>query len=168
MKRREFECIDSTTGQETQLAVLGTTERVLYTVQSIRNVLHYDVVQKEPESYRSVRKLREAGGMHRPELDGNTQKQAEHTGSYCIVQGLGPVNPYSYPCHHIRASDLWCRRQSNVIGPPSNSPQRRLRTWHQSPAPKIRIAKSAPPNNPQRRRLRVWHRSTAAQTHMAK
>ena len=91
------------------------TERALYTVQSIRNVLHYDVVQKEPESYRSVRKLREAGGMHRPELDGNTRKQAEHTGSYRIIQDLGSVNPYSYPCRHVRASDLWCRRQSDVI-----------------------------------------------------
>ena len=38
----------------------------------------------------------------------------EHTGNYCIVQGLGSVNPYSYPCRHVRASDLWCRRQSNV------------------------------------------------------
>ena len=66
------EYIDSATGQETQLAVLGTTERVLYTVQGIRNVLHYDALQKEPESYGSVKKLREAGGMHRPELDGNS------------------------------------------------------------------------------------------------
>ena len=45
------ECIDSATGQETQLAVLGMTERVLYTVQRLRNVLHYDAIQKEPESY---------------------------------------------------------------------------------------------------------------------
>ena len=64
------ECIDSATGQETQLAVLGTTEGVLYTVQSIRNVLHYDALQKEPESYGSVEKLRETGGTHRPELNG--------------------------------------------------------------------------------------------------
>ena len=48
------ECIDSVTGQETQLAVLGTTERALYTVQGIRNVLHYDALQKEPESHGSV------------------------------------------------------------------------------------------------------------------
>ena len=41
-KERELECIDSATGQETQLAVLRTTERALYTVQVIRNVLHYD------------------------------------------------------------------------------------------------------------------------------
>jgi hypothetical protein len=55
MKRVENEeCIDSATGQETQLAVLGTTERALYTVQSIRKVLHYDALQKEPESYGSV------------------------------------------------------------------------------------------------------------------
>ena len=109
------ECIDSATGQETQLAVLGTTERALYTVQGIRNVLHYDAIQKEPESYGSVRKLRETGGMHRPELDGSTRKQVEQSGNYSIVQGLGSVNPYSYPCRRVRASDLWCRRQSNVI-----------------------------------------------------
>ena len=52
--RRFEECIDSATGQETQLAVLGTTERVLYTVQSIRNVLHYDALQEELESYGSI------------------------------------------------------------------------------------------------------------------
>ena len=39
--------------QETQLAVLGTVVRVLYTVQSIRNVLHYDARWKVPESYRN-------------------------------------------------------------------------------------------------------------------
>jgi hypothetical protein len=57
-----------------------------------------------------VWKLRETGGMHRPELDGNKQKQVEHTRSYCIVQSPGSVNPHSYPYRHIRASDLWCRR----------------------------------------------------------
>ena len=45
------ECIDSATGQETQLAVLGTVVRALYTVQDIRNVLHYDAIQKALESY---------------------------------------------------------------------------------------------------------------------
>jgi hypothetical protein len=111
---REEECIDSATGQETQLAVLGTTERVLYTVQSIRNVLHYDALQKEPESYRSVWKLRETGGMHRPELDGIRRNIVEHTGNYLYRTGPGSVNPYSYPCHHVRASDLWCRRRRDV------------------------------------------------------
>ena len=88
-RRREFECIDSATGQETQLAVLGTTERALYTVQGIRNVLHYDALEKEPESYGSVKKLRETGGMHRPELDGNSWRQMEYAGNYYIVQGPG-------------------------------------------------------------------------------
>ena len=83
------ECIDSAIGQETQLAVLGTTRRALYTVQDIQNVLHCDALQKEPESYGSVRKLREAGGMHRPELDGRKQKHAEYARNYGIVQGLG-------------------------------------------------------------------------------
>ena len=31
-------------GQETQLAVLGTVVRALYTVQDIWNVLHYDAI----------------------------------------------------------------------------------------------------------------------------
>ena len=62
-----------------------------------------------------VWKLRETDGMHRPELDRRTWKEAEHTGNYCIVQGPGSVNPYSYPCCHVRASDLWCQRQSDVI-----------------------------------------------------
>ena len=116
MKRgEELECIDSATGQETQLAVLGTTERVLYTVQSIRKVLHYDALQKGPESYGSAWKLGEAGGIHRPELDRSKQKCVEYAGNYGIIQGLGSVNPYSYPCRHVRASDLWCRRQSDVI-----------------------------------------------------
>ena len=87
------ECIDSATGQETQLAVLGTTERVLYTVQSIRKVLHYDALQKEPESYGSVWKLRETGGMHRPELDGTEQKDVEYAGNYSIVQAWARLTP---------------------------------------------------------------------------
>ena len=109
------ECIDSATGQETQLAVLGTTERALYTAQDIRNVLHYDALQKEPESYGSVKKLGEAGGIHRPELDGTEWKRVEYAGSYSIVQCLGSVNPYSYPCRRVRTSDLWCRRRRDVI-----------------------------------------------------
>jgi hypothetical protein len=64
--------------------------------------------------YGSVEKLREAGGMHRPELDGNDRKQIEHAGSYCIIQGPGSVNPYSYPCRHVQASDLWCRGWRDV------------------------------------------------------
>ena len=93
------------------------TERALYTVQSVRNVLHYDATQKELESYGSVRKLGEAGGTHRPELDGNKQNTAEHTRSYLYRTGPGSVNPHSYPCRHVRASDLWCRRQSDVTLP---------------------------------------------------
>ena len=114
-EERKLECIDSVIGQETQLAVLGTTERALYTVQSIQNVLHYDALQKEPESYGSVWRLRETGGIHRPELDGTEQKGEEYAGSYDIVQGSGSVNPNSYPCRHVRTSDLWCRRRRDVI-----------------------------------------------------
>ena len=61
-----------------------------------------------------VWKLRATGGIHRPELDGSEQKQTEHTRNYCIVQGLGSVNPHSYPCRHVRASDLWCQRRRDV------------------------------------------------------
>ena len=119
---KEEECIDSATGQETQLAVLGTTERVLYTVQSIRNVLHYDALQKEPESYGSIKKLRETGGIHRPELDGTEWKHVEYAGSYGIVQYLGSVNPDSYPCRRVQASDLWCRRWRDVNDSGENAP----------------------------------------------
>ena len=61
-----------------------------------------------------VWKSRESGGIHRPELDGSERKQTEHPRNYCIVQGPGSANPYSYPCRHIRASDLWCRRRRDV------------------------------------------------------
>ena len=87
------ECIDSATGQETQLAVLGTIERVLYTVQSIRNVLHYDALQKEPESYGSARKLRETGGTYRPELDGNSGTLWNILEATCIVQARARLAP---------------------------------------------------------------------------
>ena len=87
------ECIDSATGQETQLAVLGTVVRVLYTVQSIRNVLHYDAIQKEPESYGSVRKLREIDGIHRPELDGNNGTLWNVLETTCIVQARARLTP---------------------------------------------------------------------------
>ena len=40
-------------GQETQLAVLGMVVRVLYTVQDIRNILDYDVMQNVLEQHRS-------------------------------------------------------------------------------------------------------------------
>ena len=61
-----------------------------------------------------VWKLRETGGMHRPELDGDRWNTTEHTGSYLYRTGPGSVNPYSYPCRHVRASDLWCRRRRDV------------------------------------------------------
>ena len=49
---------------------------------------------------------------HCPELDGNSQNKLKTT---CIVQDLGSVDLPSYPCRHVHASDLWCRRQSDVI-----------------------------------------------------
>jgi hypothetical protein len=105
------ECIDSAIGQETQLAVLGTVVRVLYTVHSFRNILHYDAMQKILESDGIEEKLAEYGRT----LSRTRWKQTERARNYCIIQNPGSVNPYSYPCRHIRASDLWCRRQSDVI-----------------------------------------------------
>ena len=64
-----------------------------------------------------MRKLKEAGGRYRPELDGSKQNIVECTGNYLYRTGLGSVNPYSYPCRHVRASDLWCRRRRDVITP---------------------------------------------------
>ena len=56
-----------------------------------------------------VWRLGETGGIHRPELDGIRWNTVEHTGNYLYRTGLGSVSPYSYPCRHVRASDLWCR-----------------------------------------------------------
>ena len=92
-EERKLECIDSAIGQETQLAVLETTERVLYTVQNVRNILHYDALRKEPESYGSVWKLREAGGIHRPELDGNNGTLWNILETTCIVQVRARLTP---------------------------------------------------------------------------
>ena len=50
-------------------------------------------LQKEPESYGSVWKLRETGGTHRPELDGTIQKGVEYAGSYNIVQARARLTP---------------------------------------------------------------------------
>ena len=66
--------------------------------------------------------------MHRPELDRTEQKRVEYAGNYSIVQGLGSVNPYSYPCRHVRASDLWCRRQSDVTDGQSERTNQTLET----------------------------------------
>ena len=84
-----------------------TVVRVLYTVQGIWNVLHYDAIWKALESYRSYYGIWQNMAEHRPELDGNIQNLLETTR---IVQTMGSVDPYSYPCRHTRPHDLWCRR----------------------------------------------------------
>ena len=71
--------------------------RALYTIQGIRNVLHYDAIWKALESYGSYYGIRQNMVEHRPELNGNTRKLLETT---CIVQIVGSVDPYSYPCRH--------------------------------------------------------------------
>ena len=95
--------------QETQLAILGTVVRALYTVQSIWNVLHYDATQKTLETDGSYYGRYWNTMEYHPELNGSGWKLVETTG---IIQGLGLVNPYSYPCHHTQPCDLWCRRRA--------------------------------------------------------
>ena len=96
---------DSVARQETQLAVLGTVVRALYTVQGIWNVLHYDATWKTLETYgRYYRRCWNTMEYH-PELDRKERKHVETTG---IIQGLGLVNPHSYPCCHAQPCDLWC------------------------------------------------------------
>jgi hypothetical protein len=68
--------------QETQLAVLGMIVRVLYTVQSIRNVLHYDAIWKVPESYGNLEKLAEYIVQNSMEASGSRQDILETTVSY--------------------------------------------------------------------------------------
>ena len=99
MKEEKIEeCIDSATGQETQLAILRMVVRALYTAHSIRNVLHYDAIRKMLESYRSYQRNWRKVAEHRPELDGTEWRLLETTR---IVQVVGSVIPYSYPYHHV-------------------------------------------------------------------
>ena len=71
--------------------------RVLYTVHSIQNVLHYDTIQKVLESYGSYQRNWRKVAEHRPELDGAKRKLLE---TAHIIQVMGSVSPYSYPYHH--------------------------------------------------------------------
>ena len=75
--------------QETQLAVLGTVVRVLYTVQSIRNVLHYDT--KVPESYGNLEKLAEYIVQNSMEANGSRRNMLETTVSYKVWAQLTPT-----------------------------------------------------------------------------
>ena len=68
---------------------------------------HYGRYWNRTETKRDWRNMAE----HRPELDRNSQNILETTVSY-KSPGLG--NPHSYPCRHVRASDLWCRRRRDV------------------------------------------------------
>ena len=77
--------------QETQLAVLGTVVRVLYTVQSIRNVLHYDAIWKVPESYGNLEKLAEYIVQNSMEANGSRQNMLETTVSYKVWARLTPT-----------------------------------------------------------------------------
>ena len=104
---RTEECIDSIDGQETQLAILGMVVQALYTVQGIRNVLHYDAMRKTLEMYGSCYGRYWNTMEYRLELDGREWKLVE-LASYRTVLGL--VNPYFYPCHYAWPHDLWCRR----------------------------------------------------------
>jgi hypothetical protein len=79
--------------------------RVLYTVYGIQNVLHYDAVRKVLELYGNYKRTWQNMMEHCPELDGKEEKLVETTG---IIQGLGLVDPHSYPCRHAQPRDLWC------------------------------------------------------------
>ena len=93
--------------------------RVLYTIHGFHNVLHYDATQKVLESYGNEEKL-----VEYDRTSSRTRwKHSEHAGNYCIVQDSGSVDPHSYPCHHTRPCDLWCRRQRNVMMSNTSSPQ---------------------------------------------
>ena len=50
-------------------------------------------LQKKPESYGSVEKLREAGGIHRPELDGTNGTLWNLLETTCIVQARARLTP---------------------------------------------------------------------------
>ena len=56
--------------------------RVLYTVQGIRNVLHYDATWKTLKTYGSCYGRRRSTMEYRPELDEKEKKHVEATG-YC-------------------------------------------------------------------------------------
>ena len=71
--------------------------RALYTVHSIWNVLHYDVIRKMLELYGSYQRNWRKVAEHCPELDGTEWKLLETTR---IVQVMGLVSPYSYPYYH--------------------------------------------------------------------
>ena len=83
--------------------------RVLYTVQGIRNIIHYDATQKILEMYGSYYGMYWNTVEYRPELDGREWKLVEST-SYRTVLGL--IGPYSYPCRHTQPCDLWCQRRA--------------------------------------------------------
>ena len=55
--------------------------------------------------WKTRRNVLEGYGNH-PDLNGKVWKLVETT---CIVQNLGSVDPYSYPCHHTQPRDLWCQ-----------------------------------------------------------
>ena len=65
--------------------------RVLYTVQSIQNVLHYDAIQKKPESYGNWEKLVEYIVQNSMEASGNRWNVLETTVSYKARARLTPT-----------------------------------------------------------------------------
>ena len=105
--------------QETQLAILGMVVWVLYTIQDIWNVLHYDTMWKVLEAGGSYYGNYWNAVEYRPELDGRDRKLVETT-NYCIVLGL--VNPYSYLCCHAQPRDLWCWRWTMTGSPYTHAP----------------------------------------------
>ena len=67
----------------------------------------------------SVEKLRETGGMYRPELDGNKRKQVERTGNYRIVQARARLTPTL--THIITYELVTSGAEDNAMSTPLNN-----------------------------------------------
>ena len=111
MKERELkECIDSVGRQKTQLAILGMVVQVLYTVQGIRNVLHYDAIWKTLEMYRSYHGTHWNTMEDHSELDGRERKHVETTGYRTVWARLTPTFTHIVMCNPMTsgAKDEQC------------------------------------------------------------
>ena len=72
--------------------------QVLYTVQGIQNVLHYDTTWKILEAGRGYYGRYWNTMEYCPELNRRGWKLIETTGYHTV---LGSVDPYSYPYHQV-------------------------------------------------------------------
>ena len=75
--------------------------RALYTVHSIRNVLHYDAIRKVLESYGSYQRNWRKVAEHCPELDGTEWKLLETTRIVQVVGRLSPTLTHITTCDPV-------------------------------------------------------------------